>query len=137
MIVITPVGGQVRAERPVFVLRVATGTRVHVENANLEYIAGLRTADISWAVTDVDTSPTTGYDRRIHRDGAPLVHVLLIFRPVVNTFRPRISFDHSLIVIAGLMSEAFQGNKVSGFDLDDGLETLAEVTPVNRLIASG
>ncbi len=52
-------------------------------------------------------------DGSIHRPGSAPVYVLLFFGPVVNTLSAGIPFDHSLVVITGLMGETFDGDKIS------------------------
>src|SRR2546423_224862 len=72
--------------------------------------------------------------RRLHRTGAATIDTLALAVPVKDALGAGITLHHALGVVVGVMRERLDGDEVSAIDLDQRLQRLAEVAPVNRLV---
>ena len=69
----------------------------------------------------------------VDRTGAAPVDALLVLGPREHAFRARVALDHALGVVVGVMGERLDRDVVAAVDLDDRLQELAEVTPVDGI----
>jgi hypothetical protein len=65
------------------------------------------------------------------RTGTAPVHAFPVFGPQIDALGTGIALDHALGVVVGVMSQGFDGDIVTGINLDDRLQQLAEIAPVN------
>ena len=134
MVLITPPSSDVGAESLSLVLRVCTRAGVHIENADFQDISRFCPVDQNGPRQDVDASTATSPIWRIHRPGPTPVYLLLILGPVVDALGTGIPLDHPVIVVRSLMGQALHSDVVSRTDFDDGLQSLAKISPMDRFI---
>jgi hypothetical protein len=72
--------------------------------------------------------------RSVHRPRTTAVDALALRIPVKDGFQPRIALHHALVIVIGMMSRGLDGHEVTRSHLDQWLEVLAEIAPMNRLV---
>ena len=108
--------------------------RLHVHDPQLDHVAGLGVAHVDRAGADVHAETLAGaapQQLAVDRTGAAPVHALLVLGPQVDALGAGIALDHALGVVVGVMGQRLDGHVVAGIDLDDGLEQLAEIAPMD------
>src|SRR5262249_19727187 len=113
--------------------RIRARSGLYVHDAQLDDIAGFGITHVDRAGADVHPESFAGAASQqlaIERTGTAPVHALLVLGPQIDAFRTRIALDHALGVVVGVMSQGLDGDIVTGIDLDDRLEQLTEIAPV-------
>lgn len=82
-------------------------------------------------------SGTPAEQRWLHRSGPAAIDAFSLFVPVINALRPRIALDHAVPVIRRMVGQRFESDEISRVHLDDRLEQLAEVTPMDGIGGDG
>ncbi len=140
LVVEAPPGRRVAPEALALVLRVGARPRPDVDDPDLEDVSRLGLANRDRARADVDAEAFAGAppeERRVHRAGAAPVHALALLVPVEDALRARIALHHAVGVVVGVVREHLDRDEVTGAHLDLGLEQLAEIPPVHRLVGRG
>ncbi len=140
LVVEAPPGGRVAPEALALVLRIGARPRLDVDDPDLEDVPRLRLADRDRAGADVDAEAFTGApaeERGLHRTRAATVHALALLVPVEDALRTRITLHHAVGVVVGVMREHLDRDEITGAHLDLGLQQLAEIAPVHRLVGRG
>ena len=109
---------------------------LHVDDAHFEDVAGLGVPDEDRPGADVDAEAlarAAAQQLAVDRTGAAPVDALLVLGPEEHAFRARVALDHALGVVVGVMGERLDGDVVAAVDLDDRLQELAEIAPMNGL----
>ena len=75
--------------------------------------------------------------RGIERSRTAPMHTLPGLVPVIDPLHSRIAFDHTLVVVVGMMGHRLESDDVPRFDCDEWWEALAEVAPVHGLVSRG
>ena len=137
LVVEAPPGGGVAPEALALVRGIGAGPRAHVDDAHLEDVARLGAAHGHRPRAHVDAEAFAGAaaeQRRLHRTGAATIDTLALAVPVKDALGAGITLHHALGVVVGVMRERLDGDEVSAIDLDQRLQRLAEVAPVNGLV---
>src|SRR5207247_9774998 len=132
-----PPRGRVAAEALALVFGIGAGPRADVDDADLEDIAGLGSADVHGPGADVHAEALArapAEQRRLHRPRTPPIDTLALLVPVEDALGARITLDHPLGIVVGVVREGLDRHEVAGVDLDGGLERLAEISAVHRLV---
>src|SRR5262249_29028144 len=129
-----PPGRRIAPETLAFIRGVRAWSWLHVQDTHLEDVARPVTCDRHRSRADMYSSPLTSgasEQRGIDWPGAAPVHSLSGFVPVIDALDARITFDHTLVVIVGMVRYRLDSDEIPRFDLDQGRETLTEVAPVH------
>src|SRR5262249_39326397 len=108
LIVEAPPGGGVAAEALALERRIGARARAHVDDADLEDVAGLGTAHRHRARADVDAEALAGAateERRLHRAGATPIDALALAVPVIDALGATIALHHAFGVVVGVMRD--------------------------------
>ena len=108
--------------------------RLHVHDAHFEDVARLGVADENRTGADMDAEAlarAASQQLAIEWTGAAPVDTLLVLGPQEHALRTRVALDHALGVVVGVMGERLDGDVVAAVHLDDRLQELAEIAPVN------
>src|SRR5260221_1003986 len=114
--------------------RIRAWTRLYVHDPQFDNIARFGIAHIDRAGADVHAKPFPGpasQQLAVDRTGTAPVHTLPIFGPQIDALGTGIALDHALGVVVGVVSQGFDGDIVTGINLDDRLQQLTEIAPVN------
>src|SRR5262249_25578308 len=97
--------------------RIRAWSGLYVHDAQLDDIAGFGIAHVDRACADVHAESFTGTTSQqlaIKRTGTTPVHALLVISPQIDAFGARITLDHALGVVVGVMGQGFDGDIVTG-----------------------
>src|SRR6516165_5819113 len=136
LVVEAPPRRRIAAERLAGVRGIGTGTRFHIDDADLKNVTWLGPADIHWSRADVHTKTfarAAAEQFAIYWPCAPAVDAFLFFGPSENAFRARIAFDHALGVVIRVVGQRLDGDVVARVDLKLRLQELAEIAPMHRI----
>src|SRR5439155_18425388 len=128
-----PPRGRVAAERLALVLGIRARPRLHVDDADLEDVAGHRALHGHRPRADVHAEPlarAASEEGRLHRPRAAPVDAFALAIPVINALRARVALDHPLAVVVRMMRERLDRHEITGSHLDQGLEQLVYVAPL-------
>ena len=134
LVVEAPPGRGVAAEGLAGIAGIGRRPGLHVHDAHFEDVAGLGIPDEDRTGADMDAEAlarAAAQQLAVDRTGAAPVHALLVLGPQEHAFRTRVALDHALGVVVGVMGERLDRHVVAAVDLDDRLQELAEVTPVD------
>src|SRR5258708_29564326 len=130
-----PPSGGIAAESAARERRIMTATRLYIQDPHREHITRLGIAHHDRAGAYVDAEPLAGaapMNRRIDRPGATPVDILGVLGPKKDALRPRVSRDHSRMVVVSMMGQRFDGDEISRVDRQHRFERSAEITPMDR-----
>jgi hypothetical protein len=100
----------------------------HVDDTDLQHVAGLGAAHQDRAGADMDAQPLA-----VALAGAATGHALAVLRPEIDALRAGVAGDHALVVVARLVGERLDGDEVARVDLELRPEVLAEEAPMDRI----
>jgi hypothetical protein len=135
-----PPGCGIHAEALALVLRVGARPRRHVDDAHFEHVALFRALHVNRPGAYMYTEAfarTASEQAGVHRPGTAADDALLLLVPVEDAFGTRITPDHAVEVVAGMMGERFDGDEVTRLDRHLRLQRLAEIAPVHGVGAGG
>ena len=112
---------------------VATGPGAHIQDADLEHVAGLGPLDGHGPCQQMHAQALAGtaQEGTLDRPGAASRHRLMLARPVEHALRPWVIRDHALVVVVRVMGQRLDRGAVAGPHRQRRGDHRAEVSPVH------